>query len=148
MDTSHHFLSISMLDRISYTPSPSTEKPRLSLDISGTREIRNSTRESLLSLEFDVAISQLSRELKSSYDGKRIDFDMASFEKRMQDAIMKVQGNQDIPLVAKKKFLADVVSKTGILSRITEQNILDLRKSRTEDSLGQEPRELEMKFGK
>lgn len=137
-----------MLDRISHTPSLSPEKSRISSDILSSREVRKSTQESLLSLEFDVAINQLSRELKSSYDAKHIDFDMASFEKRMREAILKVRDNQDIPLIAKKKFLADFVSKTEILSHITEQNILDLRKSRTEDSLGQEPRELEIKFGK
>lgn len=137
-----------MLDRISHTPSPSPEKSRISSDILGSKEVRKSTQESLLSLEFDVAISQLSRELQSSYNSKRIDFDMTSFEKRMHDAILKVRDNQDIPLVAKQKFLRDIVSKTGILSRITEQNILDLRRSRREDSLGQETSELELQFGR
>lgn len=147
MDASNCVFAVSMLDIPVYKPSSAPEKPRDSRDISSNAEISAKAQEALVDLQFDTAITRISHELLSLYGGRGIEFDIVGFERKMRESMEAVRKSSSVPMIAKKKFLEDVIARTKLLSRVSEEDILNLRRSRGEDSLSLESRELEQKYG-
>jgi hypothetical protein len=105
-------------------------------------QIKSSISADLHSLESEATSKKISTILKGKFDSLGLSFDVAKFEKTMQDALSSVMGNPDIPFIAKRKFLEDVNSKVDLLSSVTPADIENLKTQRNVMSFGVEAMEL------
>lgn len=117
-----------------YNPLPSPETTCRAPDLFSPLDVKKNSQETLLQLQFDSTITRLSRELRAAYNGKDIDLDMNAFEKKMKEKMLLIRNSNKIPELAKKKFLEDILSRSGPLSEISEQHILNLKSSQRMDS--------------
>jgi hypothetical protein len=93
------------------------------------------------------SIAKISQGLKAKFNIAKLNIDIAEFERSIKSAISAVTANPDIPLIAKIKYMEDIVDKAGLLGEVTDTDVSTLRNRRAIESLGVEPLELQMKYG-